>query len=115
MLDRCYLTESVPVQLIWGRQDVVIPVEHAHMAHAAMPGSQLEIFENSSHFPFHDDPDRFVELVQRFIDSTQPAPYDQTALRQLLRDGINERDLSGSVGTKVAVLDAMGSDERSAT
>jgi pimeloyl-ACP methyl ester carboxylesterase len=115
MLDRCYLTESVPVQLIWGRQDVVIPVEHAHMAHAAMPGSQLEIFENSSHFPFHDDPDRFVELVQRFIDSTQPAPYDQAALRQLLRDGINERDLSGSVGTKVAVLDAMGSDERSAT
>ncbi|CAN5398035.1 alpha/beta hydrolase [soil metagenome] len=115
MLDRCYLTESVPVQLIWGRQDVVIPVEHAHMAHAAMPGSQLEIFENSSHFPFHDDPDRFVELVQRFIDSTQPAPYDQTALRQLLRDGINERDLSGSIGTKVAVLDAMGSDERSAT
>jgi pimeloyl-ACP methyl ester carboxylesterase len=115
MLDRCYLTESVPVQLIWGRQDVVIPVEHAHMAHAAMPGSQLEIFENSSHFPFHDDPDRFVELVQRFIDSTQPAPYDQAALRQLLRDGINERDLSGSVGTKVAVLDAMGADERSAT
>lgn len=115
MLDRCYLTESVPVQLIWGRQDVVIPVEHAHMAHAAMPGSQLEIFEHSGHFPFHDDPDRFVELVQRFIDSTQPAPYDQTALRQLLRDGIDERDLSGSVDTKVAVLDAMGSDERSAT
>jgi pimeloyl-ACP methyl ester carboxylesterase len=115
MLDRCYLTESVPVQLIWGRQDVVIPVEHAHMAHAAMPGSQLEIFERSGHFPFHDDPDRFVELVQRFIDTTQPAEYDQTALRQLLRAGISEGALSGSVGTRVAVLDAMGSDERSAT
>jgi pimeloyl-ACP methyl ester carboxylesterase len=115
MLDRCYLTESVPVQLIWGRQDVVIPAEHAYMAHAAMPGSQLEIFEQSGHFPFHDDPDRFVELVQRFIDSTQPAEYDQTALRQLLRAGISEGGLSGSVDTKVAVLDAMGSDERSAT
>jgi pimeloyl-ACP methyl ester carboxylesterase len=115
MLDRCYLTESVPVQLIWGRQDVVIPVEHAHMARAAMPGSQLEIFEQSGHFPFHDDPDRFVELVQRFIDSTQPAEYDQSALRQLLRAGISEGGLSGSVDTKVAVLDAMGSDERSAT
>jgi pimeloyl-ACP methyl ester carboxylesterase len=115
MLDRCYLTESVPVQLIWGRQDVVIPVEHAHMAHAAMPGSQLEIFERSGHFPFHDDPDRFVELVQRFIDSTTPAEYDQSALRQLLRSGTSEGGLSGTVGTKVAVLDAMGSDERSAT
>ena len=71
MLDRCYLTESVPVQLIWGEQDAVIPVSHALMAHAAMPGSRLEIFKRSGHFPFHDDPDRFVEVVERFIDSTE--------------------------------------------
>ncbi|WP_197381117.1 alpha/beta fold hydrolase [Mycolicibacterium mengxianglii] len=115
MLDRCYLTESVPVQLIWGERDAVIPVSHARMAHAAMPGSQLEIFERSGHFPFHDDPDRFVEVVQRFIDSTEPAEYDQTALRQLLRTGVRERAISGTVDTKVAVLDAMGTDERSAT
>lgn len=115
MLDRCYLTESVPVQLIWGDRDVVIPVSHARMAHAAMPGSQLEIFKGSGHFPFHDDPDRFVEVVQRFIDSTEPAEYDQAALRQLLRSGISERAISGTVDTKVAVLDAMGTDERSAT
>ncbi len=115
MLDRCYLTESIPVQLIWGEQDAVIPVSHAHMAHAAMPGSQLEIFSRSGHFPFHDDPDLFVELVERFIDSTVSAPYDQTALRELLRTGISERSLTGSIDTRVAVLDAMGADERSAT
>ena len=115
MLDRCYLTESVPVQLIWGENDVVIPVAHAQMAHAAMPGSQLEIFERSGHFPFHDDPDRFVEVVQQFVDSTRPAEYDHVALRQLLRAGISEGALSGSVDTRVAVLDAMGADERSAT
>ncbi|MDF2824005.1 MAG: hypothetical protein K0R68_1413 [Mycobacterium sp.] len=115
MLDRCYLTESVPVQLIWGERDVVIPVSHARMAHAAMPGSQLEIFKRSGHFPFHDDPDRFVEVVERFIDSTEPAEYDQTALRQLLRSGVTEHAMSGTVDTKVAVLDAMGTDERSAT
>jgi pimeloyl-ACP methyl ester carboxylesterase len=60
MLDRCYLTESVPVQLIWGSHDSVIPVSHARLAHSAMPGSRLEIFEGSGHFPFRDDPDRFV-------------------------------------------------------
>ena len=59
MLDRCYLTESVPVQLIWGEHDSVIPVSHGQLAHAAMPGSRLEIFADSGHFPFHDDPDRF--------------------------------------------------------
>ena len=115
MLDRCYLTESVPVQLIWGEQDVVIPVSHALMAHSAMPGSELEIFRKSGHFPFHDDPDRFVEVVERFIDGTEPAEYDQNVLRELLRTGISERAITGTLDTKVAVLDAMGSDERSAT
>jgi pimeloyl-ACP methyl ester carboxylesterase len=115
MLDRCYLTKSVPVQLIWGDEDAVIPADHAEMAHAAMPGSQLEIFERSGHFPFHDDPDRFVEVVGRFIDSTEPAEYDPEALRDLLRAGASEAALTGSIDTRVAVLDAMGADERSAT
>ncbi|MDV3125080.1 alpha/beta hydrolase [Mycobacterium sp. 21AC1] len=115
MLDRCYLTESVPVQLIWGESDSVIPVSHAHMAHAAMPGSQLEIFEGSGHFPFHDDPDRFVAVVGQFIDTTEPAVYDQDLLRSLLRVGISESGISGPPDTQVAVRDAMGADERSAT
>ncbi len=115
MLDRCYLTQSVPVQLVWGSRDSVIPVSHAEMAHAAMPGSRLELFEGSGHFPFHDDPDRFVEVVEQFIDSTEPAVYDQDYLRDLLREGISEGAISGPVNTRVAVLDAMGADERSAT
>jgi len=85
------------------------------MAHAAMPGSQLEIFEGSGHFPFHDDPDRFVEIMEQFISSTDPAVYDQDYLRGLLRAGIEEGAISGSVDTRVAVLDAMDHDERSAT
>jgi len=115
MLDRCYLTESVPVQLIWGAQDSVIPVSHARMAHTAMPGARLEVFEGSGHFPFHDDPDRFVEVVEKFIGSTDPAVYDQEALRDLLRSGVSEDGLTGSIDTRVAVLDALGADERSAT
>lgn len=115
MLDRCYLTQSVPVQLIWGSCDAVIPVSHARMAHAAMPGSQLEIFDGSGHFPFHDDPERFVQVVERFIDTTEPAVYDQEYLRGLLRAGVTEGTISGSADTRVAVLDAMGTDERSAT
>jgi pimeloyl-ACP methyl ester carboxylesterase len=115
MLDRCYLTQSVPVQIIWGAEDVVVPVSHARMAHAAMPGSRLEVFEHSGHFPFHDDPDRFIEIVERFIDSTEAAEYDQAALRELLRNGGGSQTVSGSVDTRAAVLSAMGADERSAT
>ncbi len=118
MLDRCYLTESVPVQLIWGEQDVVIPVSHAHMAHAAMPGSRLEIFPKSGHFPFHDDPDRFIDLVEEFIDSTTPADYDQDALRELLRKGSTQHAVSESdeeLDARILVLGALETNKRSAT
>ncbi len=115
MLDRCYLTQAIPVQIIWGTKDVVVPVAHARMAHAAMPGSQLEIFEGAGHFPFHEDPARFIEVVERFIDATAPAEYDQTALRQLLRLGGGEQTVTGPADTRVAVLNAIGADERSAT
>ncbi len=115
MLDRCYLTESVPVQLIWGEQDIVIPVSHAHMAHAAMPGSRLEIFPDSGHYPFHQHPDRFVDVVEHFIDTTPPAQHDQELLRTLLRQGRTDNAISGPQDARILVLDALESDERSAT
>jgi pimeloyl-ACP methyl ester carboxylesterase len=87
MLDRSYLAGPIPVQLIWGEQDSVIPVSHARLAHAAMPGSRLTIFDGCGHFPFQDDPNRFIEVVERFIDSTQAGAYDQELLRRLLRTG----------------------------
>ncbi|AKN17521.1 alpha/beta fold hydrolase [Mycobacterium haemophilum] len=115
MLDRCYLTQAIPAQIIWGAHDAVVPVRHAWMAHAAMPGSRLEIFEDAGHFPFHDDPCRFIDVIQRFVDTTEPAKYDQAALRELLRTGGGERTVTGSADTRVAVLNAIVSDERSAT
>ncbi|MGE2817293.1 alpha/beta fold hydrolase [Mycobacterium heidelbergense] len=90
MLDRSYLMQTVPVQIIWGEDDLIIPVDHAHTAHAAMPGSRLEIFEKSGHQPHHDHPDRFVEVVERFIDTTRPAYHDQELLGTLLRSGAFE-------------------------
>jgi len=94
MLDRSHLVQSIPVQLVWGEEDVVIPLSHARIAHAAMPGSRLMIFENSGHMPFRDHPDRFVEVVERFVNSTQPANYDQDVLRSLLRTGVRDTTTS---------------------
>jgi hypothetical protein len=56
-----------------------------------MPGSRLEIFEGSGHFPHHDDPERFVRIVERFLEATAPATHDQTKWRRLLRDGRVDR------------------------
>nr|WP_242623431.1 alpha/beta hydrolase [Pseudonocardia sediminis] len=85
MLDRCYLTRGMPTLLVWGARDAVVPVEHGRRAHEAMPGSRLEIFADSGHFPFHTDPARFVGLLEEFLHSTEPARWSPEQWRQLLR------------------------------
>ena len=49
--DRLYLAEGVPVLIVWGRRDRIIPVAHAEHAHAAIPDSRLEIFDAAGHMP----------------------------------------------------------------
>ncbi|MEE2032778.1 alpha/beta fold hydrolase [Rhodococcus chondri] len=115
MLDRCYLTENLPVQLIWGDRDSVIPLGHAYLAHSAMPGSRLEVFRGAGHFPFRDDPIRFLRVVEDFLDGTTPLEFDENRWRQLLVSGVSESQITGGPATRMAVLGAMGSDERSAT
>lgn len=115
MLDRCYLTADLPVQIIWGNRDAVIPVSHAHLAHSALPHSRLEIFEGSGHFPFHDDPIRFLRVVEEFVTTTPAMQYDTALWREMLVNGVGESHISGASSTREAVLDAMGADERSAT
>ncbi|MFF2137422.1 alpha/beta fold hydrolase [Streptomyces sp. NPDC058193] len=87
MLDRCYLAQGMPTLLLWGSRDSVVPVDHAYGAHAAMPGSRLEIFEGAGHFPFHTDPVRFRDLVEDFMSTTAPADWSQERWREFLRAG----------------------------
>ncbi|MGZ4617210.1 MAG: alpha/beta fold hydrolase [Frankiaceae bacterium] len=71
--DRLYLTSAIPTLVVWGVHDMFIPVSHAHTAHAAMPGSRLELFEAAGHFPHLDEPLRFALLLRDFINTTEPA------------------------------------------
>lgn len=87
MLDRSYLTERLPIMIVWGAHDQVLPYSHAKLAHAAMPHSRLETFVDSGHFPFRDDPLRFADLVDDFVTSTVPLDFDLERWRRLLTDG----------------------------
>lgn len=91
MLDRSYLTEGIPTMLVWGTQDHVVPTSHALLAHAAMPGSRLEIFDEAGHFPFHTSPQRFLVVLRDFLTQTRAADYDVRRWRQLLRAGPKPR------------------------
>jgi pimeloyl-ACP methyl ester carboxylesterase len=91
MLDRCYLTQCMPTLLVWGSRDAVIPTHHAHIAHAAMPGSRLEIFEGAGHFPFRTEPERFLSLLEAFLQGSEPASYSSGEWREVLRRGPPDR------------------------
>ena len=71
--NRLYLAQQIPFLLIWGERDSIIPVSHGRAAHEQLPGSRLEVFERSGHFPQLDEPERFLEVLVDFIDSTEAA------------------------------------------
>ncbi len=79
-----YLTEGRPTLIVWGALDTLIPVAHAYSAHDAIPGSRLEIFEQSRHFPHQDEPVRFADVMLDFLRTSEPAPIDKSDLRARL-------------------------------
>jgi pimeloyl-ACP methyl ester carboxylesterase len=87
MLDRCYLAASLPTLIVWGSRDRVVPLRHALLAHEAMPGSRLEVFEGAGHFPHHSDPDRFLRTLRHFLRTTEPSASGHDQWRRLLALG----------------------------
>ena len=85
--DRLYLAENIPFMLVWGERDRIIPVEHGLSAHERVPSSRLELFEGAGHFPHLDEPQRFLEVLLDFIDSTDPADVDPEQWRGMLKTG----------------------------
>jgi len=81
--DRLYLAARVPTMIVWGDQDGIIPVEHAHAAHELIENSRLEILPGVGHFPHVESPETFVASLRDFMETTEPGPDDQT-LRDIL-------------------------------
>jgi pimeloyl-ACP methyl ester carboxylesterase len=75
--DRLYLAESIPVLIVWGAGDPIIPVRHGEDAHRALRGSQLEIFEGAGHLPQLEQPGHFISVLERFLVENGPARFDR--------------------------------------
>ena len=87
MVDRAYLTQAMPMCVIWGTDDAVIPVRHAGIAAELAPGATVEVIANAGHFPHKDHPQRFVKIVDEFIRMHPAAAYHRGRWRTLLRNG----------------------------
>ncbi len=87
MRDRVYLAATVPMAVMWGTRDGIIPVEHADRLAESCPHAELYLYEGAGHFPHHAEPDRFVSELREFVASTEPADWDPEVFGDYLRTG----------------------------
>jgi pimeloyl-ACP methyl ester carboxylesterase len=84
-LDRLYLAEELPLLIVWGARDRIIPPGHGRRAHTLVSGSRFELFEAAGHFPHLDEPDRFVATLEDWIATTEPGNGDEGRFRDAVR------------------------------
>jgi pimeloyl-ACP methyl ester carboxylesterase len=83
--DRLYLAEAVPVLIVWGAADRIIPASHGEDAHRHIRGSRLEVFEDVGHLPQVEAPLRFVLTLEQFLAETEPASLDRQDWNALIQ------------------------------
>jgi pimeloyl-ACP methyl ester carboxylesterase len=84
-VDRFSLAEEVPVLIVWGARDPIIPASHGEEAHRALPGSRLEVFDGVGHLPQIEQPTRFVTVLEDFLAETEPARFDRDEWRARIK------------------------------
>lgn len=62
-----------PVKVIWGREDRVLPVEHAAEARTVMPQAEVDVIERCGHLPMIERSDAFLAALLPFLDRAEAA------------------------------------------
>jgi pimeloyl-ACP methyl ester carboxylesterase len=58
---------NLPALVIWGEEDPYIPVEQAERQKEVFPRARVEVFPDSGHWPFVDEPAKTRKLVVGFL------------------------------------------------
>jgi len=83
-LDRIYLADSIPMLVVWGGRDPIVPAQHAETVRSLVPSARVEVFDEAGHWPHLDEPDRFCDVLLDFVATTTPAAHDLDSWRRLL-------------------------------
>ena len=60
---------DMPILIIWGKQDVLIPLEYGTALQAEFPRAQLEVLDGCGHVPIADCPEAFDRVFLRFMSA----------------------------------------------
>ena len=59
----------MPVLVVWGKQDALIPVAYAAGLAAAFPRAELVVLDGCGHVPMADCPEAFDRVVIPFLSA----------------------------------------------
>jgi pimeloyl-ACP methyl ester carboxylesterase len=68
LMDKVNAT-GVPVLIIWGREDKILPVTAGKYLNSKIKSSTLIVLEKTGHVPHWEAPDVYDELVMGFIQN----------------------------------------------
>jgi pimeloyl-ACP methyl ester carboxylesterase len=60
-------TADIPVMVVWGDADAVLPASHFEAAVAALPNAQSHLFPDTGHMPQLERAEEFAELAAKFV------------------------------------------------
>jgi len=66
-LDETIANLTMPVLIVWGEQDAMIPVETARRLHELATGSSLQVIPECGHLPALEKPAEFARCVLEFL------------------------------------------------
>jgi pimeloyl-ACP methyl ester carboxylesterase len=73
LLERSSALE-IPLWMLWGRRDGLVPSMHARAFGRAHPDAKVHVLDDCGHYPHIELPSRFNTLLRRWLDATAPAP-----------------------------------------
>jgi len=64
---------KLPTLIVWGENDAIVPVAHAHEWKKLIPGARLEIIGKCGHVPYIERPDEFMKAIEKFLNEERVA------------------------------------------
>ena len=81
-----------PVLILWGRDDAVFPVAHAHRAAGLIPHSRLVLLDGCGHFPQLEAAEAFTSALTTWLRDTRPQRLDLAVVSELTDDPAQHHD-----------------------
>jgi pimeloyl-ACP methyl ester carboxylesterase len=76
---------EIPLWMLWGRQDGLVPSMHARAFARAHPDAKVHVLDDCGHYPHIEFPQRFNTLLRRWLDETYEAESPRSSSSRFTR------------------------------